>query len=81
MEKGYPPILIGEMNLSFLPASVEAKHKMGCEALPWQIHGYHTLVLTLGFLRTTCFPLTRKTVGTEFCRACVYVERAVSKSL
>lgn len=52
-----PHMLNGNLNLSFLPAPVEAKHKMGCAAPPWQIQGCHTLVLTPGFLRTTCFSI------------------------
>lgn len=52
-----PHMLFGDMNLSFLPASLEEEQRMGCVALPWQIYGYHTLVLTLGFLWITCFSI------------------------
>lgn len=50
-----PHMLIGNLNLSFLPAPVEAKHKKACAPPPRQIQGCHTLVLTPGFLRTTFF--------------------------
>lgn len=74
-------MLIGNLNLTFLPGPVEANTRWAVQLGFGRCRAATHLFSHLASSGPHVFPLPRKTVGTELCGACVCVERAVSKSL